>query len=295
MSLQELAIVTGGNRGIGRVLTEELAKAMPVLCIARSNPPAQWTHETSSRHRIHALQVDLSQLSILQYQLGDWLRRYCDYRVSTLLLNAAILSLGRLDDMHPDDLNFAFRTNVFSSIAIVSTLLKMQRFNCKGSQVTYVTSSLARMDPALTFSGIGLYSTTKAAASRVAMVQAREFALTKPYIRVARVHPGIVDTNMQSSLRSETGLDPRFAEKTAGLPPYQKGDWDLVAPTDAMRTISPEMAADFILWVSDRGDDQAKEFDYYATAEYHTIRDERLSRLGANCKGPKIRDRTRSA
>lgn len=150
-----------------------------------------------------------------------------------------------LKDAHLDALESVFRTNVFSSAVLISYLLKNQAFSQGGSQITYVTSSLARPEPALSFSGIGLYSATKAAVSRMAMIQAREFSLFHPHIRVARVHPGIVATDMQAELRSNTALHPRFAKKTARLPQYRMGDWEAQNPSEAMRTISAHMAADF--------------------------------------------------
>lgn len=286
MAQQQIAVVTGGNRGIGQFLSEELSKTMPVLSLSRGGG-ATSTFNARSDYPIHKLSIDLTDLAELEKRVGTWLDDHPDCRVSNLVLNAANLSLGLLQNMRPQDLETAFRTNVFSSVLLVGLISRKQAFHDEGSQVTYLTSSLARTEPTLTFSGIGLYSATKSAISRIAMVQAREFALARPHIRVARVHPGIVDTNMQTELRSNTDVDPLFAVKTAGLPPYRPGDWNTISPSEAMRTVSAEMAADFVLWACSRGDHEAREFDYYTSTEYHAVRDRRLAtRASISSSGP---------
>ncbi|CAB5723473.1 Uncharacterised protein [Delftia tsuruhatensis] len=55
---------------------------------------------------------------------------------------------------------------------------------------------------------------------------------------------------MRHDLRCTQGLDPAFAIQTAGLPPYQDGDWDVDAPAEKLRTIPAAFAADFIDWIS---------------------------------------------
>ncbi|KQV19736.1 hypothetical protein ASC97_29130 [Rhizobium sp. Root1203] len=274
---QLISIVTGGSRGVGKFLCKELSNVMPVLNISRGQTP---TSDLKTKFPIYELVADLREPADVEIRIGSWLDEHPDYRVVNLVLNAANLSLGTLQHAQLADLEAIFRTNVFSTILITSLISRRCVFSEEGSQVTYLTSSLARAEPALTFAGIGLYSATKAAISRLAMVQAREFALTSPYVRVARVHPGIVDTSMQTELRSSSVVDPSFALKTEGLPPYRSGDWNCIDPSGAMRTISPEMAADFVLWACGHGDHQAREFDYYSTIEYHLERDRRLAALG---------------
>ena len=117
-----------------------------------------------------------------------------------------------------------------------------------------------------------MYSVTKAALARMALIQAREFELTAPFIKILRVHPGIVDTDIQRELRECPRMDPAFVAKTAGLPAYQEGEWVGRSPRDHMRTISAEFSAEFILWAARLPEVDPDEYDFYHADEFHAAR-----------------------
>ena len=127
---------------------------------------------------------------------------------------------------------------------------------------------------ALSFAGMGLYSVTKAALSRLAMIQAREFELRAPHVRVLRVHPGIVDTDMQTSLRRDVNLESDIQEEDGGLPAYREADWVGRSPAEHPPTIPTRLAAEFVLWVARSGQLTSSEYDFYRTEEFHRARSE---------------------
>lgn len=268
--MKELAIVTGGSKGIGERIVRSLLRQQSVLNISRTplelpEPPASGT-----RHRLHNLCLDLAEVGDIQGRLGEWLDRHPDHAVSLFVSNAASLKLGWLRDAHLQDYEGALAVNTLAPIQVTRTVQERGRFSEGGARIVYVTSSLARNVPELSFAGIGLYSASKAALGRLASVQRREFALTSPQLTVTQVHPGIVDTAMQVALRSSRELDPAFAIKTRGLPPYQPGEWDDAAPEANMRTISPEFAAQFILWVARLEPQRLEpEYDFYSCRQFH--------------------------
>ncbi|MEV0259820.1 hypothetical protein AB0I49_00515 [Streptomyces sp. NPDC050617] len=67
-------------------------------------------------------------------------------------------------------------------------------------------------------------------------------------------------------------MDPAFEEKTAGLPPYREGEWVGRAPKDHMRTISPEFAAEFVVWATRAPEVGASECDFYHAEDFHLAR-----------------------
>lgn len=265
---KDLTIISGGSRGLGRLLVQACLEDTDVLNIARR--PADAIR--SSRHSLHHLELDLQHVSEIERALGAWFERHAEYRVKTFLSNAAVLNLGWLDKISPAEFDQAFQVNVHAPLTITHSLFRAGRFSPQGARVAYIISSLARHEPALSFAGLGLYSMTKAALSKLGLVQAREFALAAPHIQVLRIHPGIVDTDMQRELRHDRELDPAFATKTAGLPPYQEGDWDERRPRENMRTISPAFSAEFILWALRTPEVSAEEYDFYAAEQFHAER-----------------------
>jgi NAD(P)-dependent dehydrogenase (short-subunit alcohol dehydrogenase family) len=266
MNRSSLTLITGGSRGIGLSLVQSFLQEGDVLNIARG--PAK----ADSGHCLHNLHLDLQNVEQIESALGAWFEDHASYEVTTLIHNAAILNLGRLDKVSPIEVAQAFRVNVQAALAITSTIYRTGRFCPRKARVVYVVSSLGRPLAELSFAGLGLYSTTKAALSRLALIQSREFELIAPHIEILRIHPGIVDTEIQRQLRQEAGLDPAFAEKTAGLPPYQDGEWNGRSPQDNMRTISASLAADFILWAVKSPAVSSHEYDFYRAKEFHGAR-----------------------
>ncbi|KVF36239.1 hypothetical protein WJ21_16610 [Burkholderia vietnamiensis] len=270
MQRTPLTIITGGSRGIGRELLRLLLERTDVLSLSRSQIDLATIEE--SEHRLFQLKCDLTQVDRTIERLDQWLVGHSSHIVDTFISCAAILDLSWLSktDTLPASFDRAFRINALAPIAISSHINRINRFRDDGSRVLYVTSSLARPLPALTFAGLGLYSATKSALERLAQVQAREFDLSSRKIKVVLAHPGIVDTDMQRELRTNELLDPAFAVKTAGLPAYQEGDWDRQAPDTAMRTISPRFSADFLRWIVERDVELLEPYyDFYTASRFH--------------------------
>lgn len=269
MASLRLMIITGGSRGIGHFLVQMALREMDVLNISRQ--PAI-VADDASRHQLHNLALDLEQVDLIEPVLSAWLSEHPDYEVPLLILNAAVLNLGWLDEISSAEIEQAFRVNVFAPMMVSRTVLHSGRFSATRSRVAYVVSSLGRPQPALSFAGMGLYSMTKAALGRMALVSARELALTAPHIEVLRIHPGVVDTDIQQTLRNDGRVDPGFGKKTEGLPAYREGDWEGRSPRDHMRTISAEFSAQFVWWAANAPVVSSEEYDFYHSEEFHTAR-----------------------
>ena len=272
MKYKPLTLITGGSRGIGHCLVQSFLTDTDVLNVSRTSAQQAGGSARCGPNQLHDLSVDLADVALIEPCLRAWFDAHPDHRVTTLIHNAAVSPLGWLHEVSPDEVDQAFRVNVYAPLSITTSLVRAGRFATDGARVVYVTSSLARPVPELSFACLGLYSMTKAALSRMALIQSREFALTAPHLTVARAHPGIVDTELQRDLRRHPRTDPAFAVKTAGLPPFQAGEWRDRSPKDHMRTISAEFSAEFIEWVARTPDATSEEYDFYHAEEFHAAR-----------------------
>lgn len=265
-----LTIVTGGSRGIGEHLVQAYLADGDVLNISRK--PARQA-PGGPGHELYNLNLDLENVALVEPALAAWFDEHPHHAVTLLVHNAAVLNLGWLNRLDAAQVEQSFRVNVHAPLALTGAVFGAKRFAAHCARVAYVVSSLGRPLPELSYAGIGLYSLTKAALGRMALIQRREFELTAPHIEVLRIHPGIVDTDMQDALRTDGGLDPAFAVKTACLPPYRDGEWTADRlPKDHMRTVSAEFAAQFIVWATRRAAVDAGEYDFYHMQEFHDAR-----------------------
>lgn len=283
MATRRLTIITGGSRGLGRCLVQACLELGDVLNLSRQPASVARRGLAAGRHAaelhaLHNLAVDLRHPAEAEQALAGWLAARPEQVVDAVIHNAACPSLGWLGELPAAELASAFSVNVFSPIALTARLLREGRFAPRGARIVYVISSLARHEAGLSFAGLGAYSATKAALSRLALIQSRELELTAPHLKVLRVHPGIVDTELQRELRQHPALDPAFGAKTAALPPYRPGDWLERSPDEAMRTISAELAAEFVLWALATPAPTSDEYDFYRAAPFHAARRQRALR-----------------
>jgi NAD(P)-dependent dehydrogenase (short-subunit alcohol dehydrogenase family) len=266
---KRLTLITGGSRGIGHYLVQSYLADTDVLNVSRK--PART--DRHSGHELHNLNLDLGNVMLIEPCLRTWFDEHPLYAVTTLVHNAATPNLGWLDKVSATEVDHAFRVNVHAPLAITTALFTAGHFAERGARVAYIVSSLGRPEPDLSFAGLGLYSVTKAALGRMALIQRREFELAAPHIKVLRIHPGIVDTDMQRTLRQDPRLDAAFGVKTADLPSYREGEWNEGRmPKDHMRTISAEFAAEFIVWVTQSAKIGSAEYDFYHSEEFHAAR-----------------------
>jgi NAD(P)-dependent dehydrogenase (short-subunit alcohol dehydrogenase family) len=263
-----LVVITGGSRGIGDRLVQSFVRRVDVLNISRTRAQKS----SDSRCELYNLCLDLSQMECIEPRLRAWFDAHPQYVVATLMHNAAVLNLGRLDAVKQESLENSFRVNVYAPLTITNVVAGSKRFAQDGARVLYVVSSLGRLSEELSFSGLGLYSMTKAALGKLALVQRREFEQAMPSVKVLRIHPGIVDTDLQNELRTARAIDPAFGVKTSLLPPYREGEWNGRSPGENMRTISPDFAAEFIAWAAESSQVSAEEYDFYHCTQFHADR-----------------------
>ncbi|KAI1315305.1 hypothetical protein EDD11_000966 [Mortierella claussenii] len=193
-------IVTGASRGIGRsiVLIAIQKFNANVIGVARSKDAL---HELS-----HHIENELQLKDRFKFVVGDLTadstsketvelaKKAWSGRIDGLVLNAGVIDpLGAIADTSVQDWKQAFDINFFSILALVQHALPALR-ESKG-RVIFVSSGAAIH----TRHAWGAYCTSKAALKMFGETLAGE----EPELTSISINPGVVDTEMQSVIRTK--------------------------------------------------------------------------------------------
>lgn len=191
-----LYIVTGGSRGLGAALVQQLDQpGHTVISMARRLNPAlqaeQWT-------------LDLADPLPAAERLQAWLRAHAGWQSATLINNAALLSApGPLAASDLGELSAALRVGL-EAPTLLSRVFLAETTGVPQRRILNISSGLGRRAMA----GSASYCAVKAGLDHLS----RALALEEPGVGIVSLAPGVIDTDMQIQLR---GADPaRFPEQT---------------------------------------------------------------------------------
>lgn len=225
--MSPLALVTGGQQGIGLGIAQALAQQGFRLAIA-SLPPAEDAVEPMQSLGPDAryYQHDLSDLDAIPALLD---RIEAEQgKVTALIQNAGVAARVRGDllDLTPENLDWILKINLYGGFFLAQTVAK-RMVSTPGEHyrsITFVTSVSARMASVERAD----YCISKAAASMAAQTLALRLA---PHgIGVFELRPGIIETVMTAGVKDK--YDTRIAE---GLVPA--GRWG--QPADIGQAVLP--------------------------------------------------------
>ncbi len=177
----KVAVITGGNSGIGYASARELKEKGATVIITGRN--SERVEQASKELDVSGIVADVTNLS----QLDDLIKTVQkDYgKVDTLLVNAGVFSpapIGQLtEDVYDYQMDINFKGAVF-------TIEKFSSILNEGASIINISSELANKGVANT----AIYSATKAALNSYTKTAATELAPRK--IRVNSINPGPVNT-----------------------------------------------------------------------------------------------------
>ncbi|ATJ89721.1 SDR family NAD(P)-dependent oxidoreductase [Acetobacter tropicalis] len=185
-----VAIVTGGSRGIGAAIVEQLAKDGfdIVLSYARN---AQAAEETADKVRALgrkalAVKADGSSVAGNKAVIAETVKEFG--RLDTLVCNAGIYPYGPIDEMSVEQIEQVLNLNVRGVMVETAEAVKHMK---KGGRLIFIGSAFGARAP---FPGISLYAATKAALRGFTQGVARD--LGPKGITVNVVEPGPIDTDL---------------------------------------------------------------------------------------------------
>ncbi len=183
----QVAIITGAGRGIGRAIALGYAEAgADVVCAARTLADVEAVAETirATGRRALAVQCDVTDLPQLASMVETALRTFG--RITHLVNNAGGSGPNDPLKMSTDEFERVFRFNVSSAYELTRLCVPHMRA-AGGGNVINITSGAARYAQPY----FSAYGTAKAALSQLTRLLAQDFA---PDVRVNAIAPGPIMT-----------------------------------------------------------------------------------------------------
>ncbi len=198
MSEQQIAIVTGGSRGIGRAIAVELAShGYEVMITYKANDEA--AAETLRLIREaggsgEALKFDVGNADETEVKLTELLARL--ERIDVLVNNAGVTADGLFMMMPREDWNTVINTTLNGFYNMTKPILRKMMRKKRGSIV-----SLSSVSALVGNRGQANYAAAKSGLIAASRVLAAEVA--RLGVRVNVVAPGLIETDMTSGLPME--------------------------------------------------------------------------------------------
>ncbi|WP_381791124.1 SDR family NAD(P)-dependent oxidoreductase [Streptomyces niveus] len=242
MTIDQIALVTGANRGLGRSAAIALA-ARGVQIVITHRGDAAGAEETAEQVRAvggkaAALRLDISDVSSFASftsELGDQLERLGASRLDILVNNAGVGIFGPLEAVTIDDFDTVMGTNVRGTFFLTQSLVPLL---AQGGRVINVSTSLTRHTSPAT----SVYSASKAAVEALSRTLAAE--LGPRGIRVNSIAPGPTATDfnggaMRDDAEMRQGLAGRTALGRVGEP-EEIGDAIAALASDDLRWVTAQ-------------------------------------------------------
>lgn len=217
MSSKKIALVTGGNRGIGLEICRQLAADGHTVLLGARNPDKARAAAESLQGSVTPLHLDVTREED-GWAAADILREGFDRRLDVLINNAAIMDRNRLSDLDEGEFRRTLETNFFGVLRLVRTMLPLLE-KSEDPRIINVSSGMGALDSMHEPGYVG-YRFSKWALNGLTMMLAGEFADGR--IKVNALCPGWVRTDMggQNASRSVAeGADTAvWLATTEGVP-----------------------------------------------------------------------------
>jgi 3-oxoacyl-[acyl-carrier protein] reductase len=204
MTLQDqVAVVTGGSRGIGRAIVRTLAaNGAKVAFVYRGSTDAAQELEaevTAAGGVAKAIQADVADPAaadrVIDAVLADW------GRVDILVNNAGVIRDKLFLQMEADDWKTVLDTNLLGTVNFCKAVSKPMAFKQRRGRIVNVSSIAADH----VNKGQANYAASKGAVNSFTRVLAAE--LGKRNVLVNAVAPGFIETDMSEAVRNMAGED----------------------------------------------------------------------------------------
>jgi len=238
----QAAIITGASRGLGLALCVDLLqRGFTVIGLARQQSTALKQLAGQHPDRLHFLPADMADSAALSGLLAEALTLLPTANLQQLLLinNAGVVAPIASAGFYPTaELVQAIAVNLTAPMLLTDALLRLSDdLDCQ-LRVACISSGAAIK----AYPGWGVYGSSKAGLDHLCHhVAAEQQERARPAL-IAALYPGVVDTDMQATIRSSDPAQFPNKERFDAL----KRDGGLSSPQQAARKIIDHLlSADF--------------------------------------------------
>jgi len=188
-------IITGGSRGIGKCLVENLARD-GYNVLLNYNKSEKQARKIQNDLKEEGIEIEIFKADVAKKNEVKEMVKFAIERwgsIDILINNAGIAKLQMFQDVTEEDWNEVINTNLKSAFYTIQEVLPNMLHNKKGCIINI--SSIWGIVGA---SCESLYSVSKAGVDALTKSLAKE--LGPSHIRVNSIAPGVIDTDMNSSL-----------------------------------------------------------------------------------------------
>ena len=226
---QHLTILTGGSRGMGLAMAQQLLQpGLTLITIARRTAPELAAQAQQLGATLEQWQHDLADGTAAALHLSDWLHAQnpAQWASVTLINNAGVIPrIAPLSGSDVSDLANALRVGLEAPMQLTAAFLGATDAWSMPRKVLNISSGLGRRAMA----SQAAYCAAKAGMDHFTRCLALDEALKPLGAKVCSLAPGVIDTDMQIQLRGADPADFPDAQNFANL----KTGGQLTSPADA--------------------------------------------------------------
>lgn len=193
--MSKLVLVTGGNKGLGFAITQQLLMAgyKVVVCAREETEQLSKLIEQYSE-QLFFERFDLIETESIKLLISKIVKQHG--RLFALINNAALGHDGVLATMHESQISQLMKVNIEAPILLAKYASRSMLMN-QGGRIINISSIIADTG----FNGLSVYAATKASLKGFTKSLARE--LGKANITVNCIAPGYMQTTMTDSLKGD--------------------------------------------------------------------------------------------
>lgn len=224
----KLAIITGGSKGLGKGLFEQLGEMGYQMIELSRSAPYEVSHKIDLANPLEARQTAEKVVADLD-----------DEGLEELLIinNAAVnVPVGPAVKQDAADILMHLNVNMVSQILVLSAVMAKFKETVCPKLIANITSGAANS----AFEGMSLYCATKAGMEQFVRTTAAEQAREAAPFMLINVDPSVMDTDMQTIMRGVSEEDFPAVERFVAM----KEEGNLYAPADTAGAIIRILTSD---------------------------------------------------